>query len=349
MPLGRCLRQGFRHPFPCGKAYTMGEANNVLNAYMNRPDRLRAVLEYYLGEKLPESWQFEEEDGFYTVRSTEGRMSFRQRDRITRVRAGAFSFLLGLENQQAVNLIYPWRLMELDCRAYGLQIERLQEKNSREKEAYEGGDDFLYRYRQGDFLEPVLILTLYWGRKKWDRPLSLEEMTRIREFAGTKDVPLKLCGLFGDYKAHLISMRDIPDTELQKMGSDLKYVLGIMKCTRARKKYEAFLRANQEYFRSIPKSAVDVIDVCTNIKNVRKYFRFTVNEKGEEVTDMCKAWDDSRKTAEKQGVKQGETRLADLIARLLEEGRVEDARLAAKDKDIRKQLYREYGIVKSTV
>lgn len=41
----------------------MGEPNNVLNVYMNRQDRLRSVLEYYLGEKLPENWRFDEEDG----------------------------------------------------------------------------------------------------------------------------------------------------------------------------------------------------------------------------------------------------------------------------------------------
>ena len=89
---------------------------------------------------------------------------------------------------------------------------------------------------------------------------------------------------------------------------------------------------------------MDVIDVCTNIKDVRKYFQFTVNEVGEEVTDMCKAWNDSRKIAEKQGMKQGESRLGDLMDKLFEDGRTEDARLAAKDETARKKLYREYGI-----
>ena len=83
-----------------------------------------------------------------------------------------------------------------------------------------------------------------------------------------------------------------------------------------------------------------------DIKNVdvRKYSQFTVNENGEEVADMCKAWEDSRKVAEKQGMKQGETRLADLMGKLLEEGRTEEAMLASRDKAARKRLYREYGI-----
>lgn len=31
----------------------MGEPDNALVVYMNRPDRIRSVPEYYLGEKLP--------------------------------------------------------------------------------------------------------------------------------------------------------------------------------------------------------------------------------------------------------------------------------------------------------
>ena len=40
----------------------------------------------------------------------------------------------------------------------------------------------------------------------------------------------------------------------QAADSDLKYVVGVMKRTRARKKYEAFIRENREYFSRIPKS-----------------------------------------------------------------------------------------------
>lgn len=73
-----------------------------------------------------------------------------------------------------------------------------------------------------------------------------------------------------------------------------------------------------------------------------------VNENGEEAADMCKAWDDSRKIAEKQGMKQsveqGETRLADLMGKLLADSRTEDAKLDANDKAVRKKLYKEYGI-----
>lgn len=324
----------------------MGEPNNVLNVYMNRPDRMRSVLEYYLGEKFPEDWRFEEEEGFYTIRNSREKISSRQRDRIKKVYGSGFSFLFGLENQYSVNLIYPWRLMEMDCRAYGLQIEKLQLKNAGEKTTYEGGDDFKYRYKKEDRLEPVLNLTLYWGRKQWKSPLTLGEMTKLRT------LPLKLCELFGDYRVHLISMRSIPEEALSEMDSDLKYVLGLMKRTGSRKKYEEFILKNREYFSRIPKSALDVIDVCTNIGNVRKYLQFESNGRGEEEADMCKALNEIEKHAEKrgrkqgisQGISQGETRLASLINKLTADGRTEDIKLAAADETARKKFYREYGI-----
>lgn len=286
MPL--CLRKGG----------AMGEPNNALNTYMNRPDRLRSVLEYYLGEKLPDSWKIEEEEGFYSARDSKGRISFRQRDRIKKVKAEGFSFLLGLENQYSINLIYPWRLMELDCRAYGLQIEKFQKQNISE--------------------------------------------TEIRS------LPLKLCELFGDYRVHLIQMRSIPDAELGKMDSDLKYVLGLMKRTRSRKKYEAYILENETYFSRIPKSAVDVIDACTNIRNIKEHLHFESNGAGEEEADMCKALYEIEKHAERQGkkegIKQGENRLGSLMEVLLADGRTEDARLAAVDETARKRFYQEYGI-----
>lgn len=121
----------------------------------------------------------------------------------------------------------------------------------------------------------------------WERPLSLCEMTD-----DISALPLKLQQLAGDYRVHIIHMRQIPEEALQKMDSDLKYVLGIMKHTKSSKKYETYIRENREYFSRIPKSAVDVIDACTNIKDIRKHLNFVTNEESsEEEADMCYALD----------------------------------------------------------
>lgn len=59
-------------------------------------------------------------------------------------------------------------------------------------------------------------------------------------------------------------------------------------------------------FSRIPKSAVDVIDACTNIKIIRNELKYIFNaEIGEEETDMCVALDIIERNAVKRGVKQG--------------------------------------------
>ena len=282
----------------------MGEPNNALKAYVNRPDRIRDLLEYYLGEKLPEDWQCQEVSGFVTVRNSKGKLTFRERDFLGKACAWGFHFRLGLENQDSVNLIYPWRLMEWDCLTYGKEIEEIQERNTADEEKYGTEDDFKYHYKKEDRLEPILNLMLYWGKRKWKEPLCLRDMMEDMPV-----VPKRLRCLAGDYKVHMISMRFIPEADLQKMNSDLKYVLGIMKYTASRKQYVKYIRDNREFFSRIPKSAVDVIDACTNLKRIRDHLQYQLNqESGEEETDVCKALDDIEKAAEKKGEKRGERR-----------------------------------------
>lgn len=323
----------------------MGEPNNVLNVYMNRPDRVKSVLEYCLRQKIQEDWVFEDVDGFYTVRNSKGRITYRQRDMLKRIRTSKFSFRLGIENQYTINLIYPWRLMEMDCCTYGRDIEQVQERNAGRGEKYGEEDDFKYRYREEDRLEPILNLTLYWGRRKWVKPLSMRDMVDLDA------LPKELKQLFGDYKVHLIPMRSIPDTELEKMDSDLKYVLGLMKCTGSKKNYAEYIQKNREYFSRIPKSAVDVIDVCTNIKNIREHLQFQdaqVTQSGEEEADMCYALDaiirDAEKKGKRQGTKQGIDRTNRLNQLLLADGRQDDLLKSTMDAPFQQKLFREYHI-----
>lgn len=322
----------------------MGEPNNALAVYMNRPDRIRDLLEYYLGEKLPAGWSCKEIRGLYTVRNAKGKLSYRQRDFLADVCLWGIPFRLGLENQDSINLTFPWRLMELDCLAYGKEIEEIQEKNQASNNPYRAEDDFKYHYRRADRILPVLNLTLYWGNRKWSNPLRLREMTR-----DISTLPDKLQELAGDYQVHLVPMRGIPEEALQKMNSDLKYVLGIMKRTRSRKRYEAYILENQDFFTRIPKSAVDVIDACTNIKDIRDSLDFILNqETGEKEADMCKALTDLKKDAErrgiKQGIEQGTCRTNKLIELLLSDGRQDDLLRSARDTLFQKKLFQEYNI-----
>ena len=336
----------------------MGEPNNALGVYMNRPDRIKSVLEYYIGERLPEDWRCEEIRGMYTVRTRKGKLSYRQRDFCGKVHAWGTDFLLGIENQNSINLTYPWRLMELDCLTYGTEIEEIQEKNSQDDVHYGTEDDFKYHYKKEDVLLPVLNLTLYWGSRRWRSPLCLRDMIDQRQ---KSVLPKKLWSLAGNYKVNLISMRSIPETELEKMDSDLKYVLGIIKRGRNKKEFAEYIRQNRNFFSRISKSVVDVIEVFTNMKDVRDRLQFTMNpESGEEETDMCKAWEDIKKDERKQGVRQGRKqgrkqgikqgleqgleRMNKLVQLLLADGRQDDLLKSTTDTLFQQKLFQEYHI-----
>lgn len=326
----------------------MGEPDAALGIYMNNPDRIRSVLEYYLGERLPQDWEYKELRGLYSVRNSKGGLTHRQRDLIGEVHAWGKDFLLGLENQEKINLTFPWRLMELDCLAYRRELEMISEGNQSLKRHYEDGDDFLYRFGKDDRVKPVLNLLLYWGKKKWEGPLSL------RELAGDlSDLPVKMRRLSGDYKVHIISMRQIPEKAVQRMDSDLRYVLGIMRRERMPGEYAAYIRENREFFSRIPRSALDVIDACTDIKDFRQYLRpDRKKENGREETDMCYALEQIQKNAKKQGVKegakqgvrQGRQQISKLFAKLIADGRLEELSRAATDEPFQKELLKEYCI-----
>lgn len=279
----------------------MGEPNNSLNVYMSKPERIRSVMEYFLQEKIADAWKCSDEDVFFTARSLQGKLSFRQRDIFKRIELEWGHFFLGIENQMTVNLTFPFRLMEMDNLAYGREIERIQQDNIAQRVAYRAEDDYKYRFRKNDRLKPVINLVLYWGKKPWLEPLSLKAML------DTAALPSSMHMLLQDYRLNLICMRHIPQKALNEMDSDLKYVLGIMKCSNSKKQYLKYIRDNKEFFSRVPKSAVDVLSVCMKIENIQKYLQYTEPQGEKEAeTDMCKALDDIIKDATRDGKKKGE-------------------------------------------
>ncbi len=154
----------------------------------------------------------------------------------------------------------------------------------------------------------------------------------------------------------MINMCEIPDEVLEKMNSDLKYVLGIMKCGSSEEECRKYIKKHEAFFRRIPKSAADVINVCMNIGKINEKLEYTQIEEGEECADMCKAVDDMIKNSEERGRKQGrkqgreqgrregEDRMAKLNKLLIGMNRIADLLKASEDVDYRRKLYKEFGL-----
>lgn len=279
----------------------MGEKNNVLNVYMSKPRRIQSILEFCIKKKLPEDWYLSctEAEGFYSVENGEGKKSFRQRDIFKKIITEEGFFYLGIENQENINLTFPWRLMQMDCLEYERQIEELQQANKEKKVNYKKEDDFLYSFREQDRLIPIVNIVLYWGKRRWKKPLSIKEMMN-EDF-----LPQEMRKLFRDYKVYLIHMRSIPEEALNQMDSDLKYVLGLLKRAGNKKRYEKYIIENEEFFSRVTKSAMDVLKIYMNIPDIMQRVTYIKNTEGEECADMCKALEGIKEDAEKKGRREG--------------------------------------------
>ncbi len=107
-------------------------------------------------------------------------------------------------------------------------MEEIRERNTQNHVKYEPQDDFKYRFRRADKLRPVCNLKLYWGKDGENLPVSLKDMMDIEA------VPEQMRFLINDYRVHTVWMRAIADEDLQKMQSDMKYVVGVLKRTERR-------------------------------------------------------------------------------------------------------------------
>ena len=113
--------------------------------------------------------------------------------------------LYGLENQTNIDVDIPFRVISYDGAAYRAQL--LDEKPER---------------------YPVVTLVLYFGEKRWNKPLSL--LDRL-------SVPEELKPYVNDYKINLFEISYLTDEQLQKFSSDFRVVAEYFVQTRRDKDY----------------------------------------------------------------------------------------------------------------
>ena len=114
--------------------------------------------------------------------------------------------LVGLENQTAVDKDMPLRIISYDAGEYKKQI--IDKKNK-------------MRY-------PIITLVLYFGNRRWKRPLSLKECF---------DIPKELEPYVNDYKIHVFEIPYLKDKLVTMFRSDFKVVADYFVQVRKNKKY----------------------------------------------------------------------------------------------------------------
>lgn len=240
----------------------------------------------------------------------------------------AIYVVLGIELESEVNYAMPVKSGLYDFMHYAKQVEESkksyrQQDGKDEKITLQGGE-FLTGFRKEDRLMPVITLVFYLGSSEWDGPVALREM-----FSTQDD---ELLAFIPDYRINLIAPYRMESEDFQKFRTNIGQLLEYIKYSKDKKKLDEVVH-DGDRFRSIEKETADLINAITGSK-----LKYEVKEGR---VDVCQAIEEMRKESKNEG----ENRLAALMKRLFDLGRVDDAQKAASDQSYRKLLFKEFNIV----
>ena len=196
-----------------------------------------------------------------------------------------YVILIGAEAQTDIHYAMPVKTMIYDALNYGEQVNEAKKRHRKNKD-YRSSDEFLSGFTLDDKLTPVITITLYLGTTQWDGPRSLVEMMpqmdeRIRPF-------------INDYRINLLNPLEV--TDFSKFETGLRPLFELLKNASDEEKLNDLI-TNDETFTRVDVETVAAINlfVGTDIKYDEK----------EEVVNMCKAWDDHKKSGIQEGMRRG--------------------------------------------
>ena len=102
-----------------------------------------------------------------------------------------------------------------ESRRYWQQASEYAKRHKEAKDIKEGTDEFLSGITANDKLIPVVTLTLYFGSREWDAPMSLREM-----FDADKYDP-RILSCIPDYRINLLTPKDIGLNDSNKFSTDI--------------------------------------------------------------------------------------------------------------------------------
>lgn len=224
--------------------------------------------------------------------------------------------LYGLEHETGTEPYMPMRIIGYDGASYRGQLTRKE----KDKPNY-----------------PVITIVLYFGMEHWDKPRTLHECMDIQE---------RLKPFVSDYKINVVEVAFLDD-KLDNFHSDFRIIA----------EYFVNKRKNVDYVPGSQeiKHADEFLKLLQALTGDARYYEVLEvlqKEQKKEGLKMCEVLDraENRGIAigEKRGEERGREEMANEINQLnsilLEQGRMDDLRLAVSDRNYQKQLMAEYGI-----
>ncbi len=223
-------------------------------------------------------------------RKTERRI--RNRDMLRRAAFGVNFAIIGIENQEAIDYGLPVRNLMYDSGAYGKQMAEIR-KEVRTNNRGLSSAEYLYGFRKGSRLHPVITFVIYYGEEDWDGATDLHG---ILDFTG---IPENLRGLVSNYHVNLIDVRNLEDTSVFR--TDVRQVFDFIRHSKDANALRELVE-NDKYYQEMPEEAYDVVSYYTGTKELVQTKE--VYREGRKM-NMCKAITDLIQGGREEGIQIG--------------------------------------------
>lgn len=317
----------------------MGKYDRSIGYYLSKPEKFADFCNgsLYGGKQVISEQELIEVQKAYdeVMRDRSGRLKCvgRERDAAKLLRKGSQLVLIAVENQMRLNYCMPFRCMEYDVMDLAKQIRMLQNQYKKEG-GLDTKEEYLSGIKKTDRLIPGITIVFYHGGGKWEAP------RRLRDMLDTEGLDDTLKKLLVNYQIHVVCLDDLKE---ENFRTGLRELIGLMKRRDDKIAMKKYCDENAERFLHMDEDTYDVICKMLNLKGISAKKECYRNHEKEDF-NMCRAFDEMVKDGERRGVKHGEERLGNLMERLLQSGRLEEALNASRNVKVRQKLYQEYGI-----
>ena len=184
--------------------------------YIGRNEVFATIMNYMLfnGENVikPESLESIDTASLFKGSDTDTqRYRDLLKEAIIKYDKDAYYTILGIENQNLIDLTMPLRIACYDIASYDKQLTELKRKHKDNNDLHSRVER-MSRIAYGDKLKPVYTVVVYFGREEWKQPLSLLDMC---------DISPSVKPLLNDWKMPLLDIGRLTIESYKKFTSDV--------------------------------------------------------------------------------------------------------------------------------
>ncbi len=195
--------------------------------------------------------------------------------------------IVGAEIQSHIHYAMPIRNFEYDALNLSRQLSARQKYN-RENHLLKSKNEFLSGINKGETFTPVLTVVVYLGKGTWDAPETLHDMLNL------EDVPLTMRKYVPNYHMALLQPSDISSTQLARMKSPLRHILGVIKASANWQDMNNYVNKNKNDLSHLDSLTAGIISEACNM-NIPK------QELEKEDVNMCNALVEMKAIARSEG------------------------------------------------